>query len=64
MYDEMKGAEVCISWKNGSTGIRATLLWVDRYTLGVKLQNGTKTMIYKNAIRTIEPGNQKGIPQP
>jgi sRNA-binding regulator protein Hfq len=63
MFDEMKGCMVCISWKNGEAGIRATLLWVDRYTLGLRLQNGYKVMVYKDAIKTIEPGDQKGIPQ-
>lgn len=54
MYDTFKGREVFISWKNGGERIRATLLWVDRYTVGVRAQNGNEQMVYKDAIKMIE----------
>jgi len=38
MFDALKGTEVLISWNNGDPGLRAKLIWIDRYTLGVKLR--------------------------
>jgi sRNA-binding regulator protein Hfq len=64
MFDALKGAEVLISWNNGDPGMRAKLIWVDRYTLGVKLRNGSMAMVYKLAIKFIEAGDQKDSPQP
>lgn len=64
MFEALKGTEVMISWNNGDPGMRAKLIWVDRYTLGVKLRNGSMAMVYKSALKYIETGDQKDSPQP
>lgn len=55
-YDGLKGQDVCIHsdpW-NCVDPIRATLLWVDRYSIGVRDRNGRERMIYKQTIGCIE----------
>ena len=59
MYEALKGKEVVICWKTDSVGFRVFLVWVDKYTIGVRKRSLKETssiimMVYKDAIKSIE----------
>lgn len=58
-FDTIKGKSILIFWKHGGPEkdpLHCTLLWVDRFTIGVRLGGGER-MIYKDAIESIEEFN-------
>lgn len=54
LFEVFKGKSIWIFWKNGAPEDRATLLWVDRYTIGVRTEQGNEQMIYKDGILKLE----------
>lgn len=60
-YDTLKGEEVLIvlniveeTAEQYPVAVEATLLWVDRYSIGVRDALGKERLIMKNVIATIE----------
>lgn len=50
-YDELKGQLVRIEWiKPGKPDTTATLLWVDNYTVGIRVDACPELIVYKHAI--------------
>ncbi len=69
-FDTLKGQPVLIDMHGfpppDSQGalevpLQCRLLWVDRYTIGVRVRNGRERMIYKKFIRGIERDDQDAI---
>ncbi len=52
-FDGLKGEQVCVVLKRGESSLTATLLWVDRYSLGFQLDDGRERMIHKHAIQSL-----------
>ncbi len=52
-YDTLKGEEVSIILVRGGIELTATLLWVDRYTLGLRVEN-VERLLFKRSVETIE----------
>lgn len=61
-YDELKGQIVKVGVDDGSDLV-ARLVWVDRYTIGLKdLVTGKRSMWYKHSIQVIERNEDHGAP--
>lgn len=64
-FDTLKGQNVLIDLHEGSAVPNeppampvVKLLWVDRYTIGIRTRDGRERMIYKKYIRGIERDEQ------
>jgi hypothetical protein len=53
-FDELKGQKIRIFWIGQIDPDRGTLLFVDRYSIGVRMQSGVKRLIYKQALASLE----------
>ena len=53
-WDKLKGGPVDIEWmKDGRPDTTALLLWVDYYTIGLRMPGGSEPIVFKHAIATI-----------
>lgn len=52
-FDELKGEQVRVTMMCGESCLTAVLLWVDRYTLGLRLDDGRERLIFKHAIKDL-----------
>lgn len=57
-YDTLKSQPVEIVLLRDGSVLTGTLLWVDRYSLGMQT-NGTEKLINKGAIETIERSSEQ-----
>ncbi len=67
-FDTLKGQDVLIDLHGGNSadgylgaGAPVRLLWVDRYTIGIRTRDGRERMIYKKFIRGIERDGNNAI---
>lgn len=58
-YDTLKGERVCIILARNGLEVRATLLWVDRYSLGLRFGD-RELLLNKRSVETIERVSQQG----
>lgn len=65
-WDQCKGRTVRIEfYQEEVEGITVRLDWVDRYTVGVRdLKSGTKRMLFKSGLKSIEKEREDGQPKP
>lgn len=59
LYDDLKGKQVSIKLSRDGTDLTATLLWVDRYTVGLRGGDGRERMMNKRSIETMERATGK-----
>ncbi len=53
-YDTLKGENVRIILQRDGIELTAKLLWVDRYTLGIEVNNCVERLISKSSLESIE----------
>lgn len=57
-YDTLKGEQVRVMLARDGSEVTATLLWVDRYSLGLRNEDG-EFLLNKGSIETIELAMRK-----
>ncbi len=53
-YDTVKEQQVDLVFIRDGIELTATLLWVDRYTLGIEVNNSVERLVNKSSLESIE----------